>query len=89
MTTYNVTFNGPCFNKSKAKSGADLKNKRNSMVDVENDKPAFIRRPRTLNCYICGREYGIASLQIHVKACIKRFEMEEALKPIGMRRPVP
>ena len=27
-----------------------------------SDKPAFVRRPRTLVCYICGREYGTASL---------------------------
>jgi hypothetical protein len=51
--------------------------------------PAMVRRPRTLFCYICGREYGTASLPIHLKTCIKKFEMEEALKPPNLRRPVP
>ena len=27
-------------------------------------------------CYICGREFGTASLAIHLKACKKRFERE-------------
>jgi hypothetical protein len=33
-------------------------------------------------CYICGREYGSASLPIHIPSCIERFEREnEALPP--------
>jgi len=28
----------------------------------EKKPPAFVTRPRTLICYICGREYGTASL---------------------------
>lgn len=56
---------------------------------VFREKPALIRRPRTLFCYICGKEYGINSLQIHLKSCIKKFEMEESFKPPHKRRPVP
>jgi hypothetical protein len=59
------------------------------VTDPEKEKPAFVRRPRTLICYICGREYGTASLQIHLKACIKRYKIEESMKPPHLRRPLP
>jgi hypothetical protein len=75
MTTYNVTFSGPKLQHNK--KGIN----RNSSEQL--DKKPTVQRPRTLFCYICGREYGKASLQIHLKSCIKKFEMEEALKPIG------
>ena len=40
-------------------------------------------------CYICGREYGTASIDIHVKACQQKWEVEEGKKPVTQRRPVP
>ena len=46
-------------------------------------------RPKTLMCYICGREFGTKSLGIHIKSCIKKWEDEESHKPKGSRRPVP
>lgn len=33
-------------------------------------------KPKALMCYICGREYGTASLEIHLKTCKKKFENE-------------
>ena len=33
-------------------------------------------KPKALMCYICGREFGTASLEIHLKTCKKKFEME-------------
>ena len=102
LTTYNLTFKG--INKSrstlKGVGAARIMNNltaepihKNSIkdkdIDVINTKPTFMKRPRTFFCYICGREYGTASLQIHVKACIKKFEMEESVKPPHLRRPVP
>jgi hypothetical protein len=52
-------------------------------------KPAFITRPRTIVCYICGREYGTASIDIHLKTCKQKWEYEEAKKPVNQRRPIP
>lgn len=49
----------------------------------------FMRKPRALMCYICGREYGTASLQIHLKTCMKKWENEESKKPYKDRRPMP
>ncbi|CAD8137596.1 unnamed protein product [Paramecium pentaurelia] len=46
-------------------------------------------RPKTLICYICGREYGTKSLEIHLKTCQEKFLMEEAKKPKNQRRPLP
>lgn len=47
------------------------------------------KMPRTLVCYICGREYGTKSLGIHLKTCVKKWEIAESQKPKRERRPVP
>ena len=52
-------------------------------------KPAFIQKPKSVVCYICGREYGTASIDIHLKTCVKKWEQEESKKPPKERRPVP
>lgn len=49
----------------------------------------FGSKPRALMCYICGREYGTTSLQIHLKTCMKKWEIEESKKPKKERRPMP
>jgi hypothetical protein len=45
--------------------------------------------PRTLVCYICGREYGTRSLGIHLKTCIKKWHMANEQKDRKDRRPIP
>eukprot|EP00347_Sterkiella_histriomuscorum_P001028 403373615 len=51
--------------------------------------PAIIQRPKTIFCYICGREYGSLSIEIHLKSCKQKWEIEENKKPAKERRPVP
>ena len=46
-------------------------------------------RPRGVMCYICGREYGSTSIEIHLKACKKKWETQEEQKPKRERRPLP
>ena len=46
-------------------------------------------RPRGIICFICGKEYGTASIEIHLKTCKKKFELQELEKPASIRRPVP
>jgi len=46
-------------------------------------------RPKALMCYICGREYGTASLDIHLKTCEKKWEAAQTLLPLKERRPCP
>ena len=58
-------------------------------ASMSPSKPAFIQKPKTVMCYICGREYGTTSIEIHIKSCIKKWEIEEGKKPLKERRPVP
>ena len=41
-----------------------------------NNKSKIAQRPVALVCYICGREYGTRSLEIHIKTCEKKWENE-------------
>ena len=44
------------------------------------------QRPRGLICPLCGREYGTASLQIHMKSCRQKFELQQQDLPKNMRK---
>ena len=43
-------------------------------------------KPRMLVCPLCGREFGTASLEIHMKSCKKKFELQQQDLPKNMRR---
>jgi len=45
--------------------------------------------PRSMCCYICGRQCLISSWDMHEQACIKKWEETESAKPPGQRRPLP
>ena len=49
----------------------------------------FAKRPKTIVCYICGREYGSKSLTIHIKTCEKKWYIEQDQLPKKQRRPCP
>ena len=36
-----------------------------------------------------GREFGTTSIEIHLKSCKKKWEIEEGKKPPKERRPLP
>ena len=40
-------------------------------------------------CYICGREFGSASISIHIPQCEKKWENEQLKLPKHQRRPPP
>ena len=40
-------------------------------------------------CYICGREYGTKSIDIHIPQCKKKWIAVESQKPVKERRPLP
>ncbi|XP_071997328.1 zinc finger protein 474-like [Engystomops pustulosus] len=46
-------------------------------------------KPKTLICYICGREFGTKSLPIHEPKCLEKWKIENDKLPKGQRRPVP
>jgi hypothetical protein len=52
-------------------------------IQEEKAEPKVIVRPKALMCYICGREYGTASLEIHLKTCRKKWDTDQEKKPPG------
>lgn len=47
------------------------------------------KRPKAVMCHICGREFGTASISIHIPQCEKKWIDQESQKPKNQRRPVP
>jgi len=45
--------------------------------------------PKSITCYICGRGYGTRSIKIHLKSCIKKWDIIQSRKPKKERRPCP
>ena len=52
-------------------------------------KTPVIRRPPTIVCYICGREFGSKSISIHEPQCLEKWHVENARLPPHQRRPEP
>ena len=46
-------------------------------------------KPRTVVCYICGREFGTQSLEIHERQCLQKWHIENNKLPKHQRRPAP
>ncbi|EQC40145.1 hypothetical protein SDRG_02795 [Saprolegnia diclina VS20] len=55
----------------------------------EPPKMDAARRPKVRLCYVCGREYGLSSFEIHLKQCKLLWIAQEEKKPLRERRPVP
>ncbi|XP_028405054.1 uncharacterized protein LOC114527562 [Dendronephthya gigantea] len=53
------------------------------------EQPREPVKPKTIICYICGREFGSASISIHEPQCLKKWKLENNSLPKHMRRPVP
>lgn len=56
-----------------------------------NDSPAGSQpfKRRLVVCYICGREFGSKSIDIHEPQCMKKWHMENAKLPKHLRREEP
>ena len=54
-----------------------------------SEQPTEPVRPKTIVCYICGREFGTASISIHEPQCLKKWKVQNNALPKHMRRPVP
>ncbi|KAI8829188.1 hypothetical protein BJ741DRAFT_623726 [Chytriomyces cf. hyalinus JEL632] len=54
---------------------------------VVDSKPGA--RCPSVTCYLCGREFGTASIGIHEPKCIERWEKTQAALPKDQRRPRP
>jgi len=53
------------------------------------EAPTKTTKPMCVTCHVCGRDFGTASFQIHLFQCEKKWEAQEARKPLEERRPVP
>jgi hypothetical protein len=40
-------------------------------------------------CYICGREFGTKSIDIHEPQCLEKWRIQNAKLPREQRRPEP
>ena len=47
------------------------------------------RGPKTVICYICGREFGSKSIGIHEPQCLEKWKVANSKLPKEMRRPAP
>uniref|UniRef100_A0A2C9JJT7 C2HC/C3H-type domain-containing protein n=1 Tax=Biomphalaria glabrata TaxID=6526 RepID=A0A2C9JJT7_BIOGL len=66
----------------------------NSLVDKSNSgsksrEESPQRGPKTVICYICGREFGTKSISIHEPQCLDKWKTQNSQLPKEMRRPVP
>ena len=56
----------------------------------QNFRPSKVtRKPPTVVCYICGKEYGTRSISIHEPQCLNRFEIDNRKLPVNERKPLP
>ncbi|XP_054254162.1 zinc finger protein 474 [Indicator indicator] len=62
---------------------------KNGAASTVLDKAKVVRRPPTVICYICGREYGTKSISIHEPQCLKKWHQENDMLPKHLRRPEP
>jgi hypothetical protein len=46
-------------------------------------------KPKSVLCYICGKEFGTQSISIHQGQCEKRFEAQQELLPADQRKALP
>ena len=57
--------------------------------DYGRRSPQPPRKPKTVVCFICGREFGTKSISIHEPQCMKKWELENSRLPKHLRRPPP
>ena len=76
---------GPTGNLSMSQN-IPKKSPRQSPKKNSPQKRAPGQRPRGLICPLCGREYGTASLQIHMKSCRQKFELQQQDLPKNIRK---
>ena len=77
---------GPTGNLSQSQSLPRKSPHKSPPKKTSPPKRAPGQRPRGLICPLCGREYGTASLQIHMKSCKQKFELQQRDLPKNLRK---
>ncbi|XP_008053862.1 zinc finger protein 474 [Carlito syrichta] len=75
--------------KSKGKEPRAHPNSPDNLTGLRKTLSGIPARPRTLICYICGREFGTLSLPIHEPKCLKKWKIENDRLPRELRLPLP
>lgn len=58
-------------------------------VKQDTSTEKIFRKPPSVLCYICGREYGTKSISIHEPQCLKKWHIENDKLPLSKRRSEP
>lgn len=61
----------------KIKNENNEKSEKSEKIDISNK--TLYNKPLTMNCYLCGKEYGTSSLTIHLKSCNENYIREKLL----------
>nr|CAD7404906.1 unnamed protein product [Timema poppensis] len=56
---------------------------------IKDWSPSASPTRRTVNCYLCGREFGSLSIAIHEPQCLNKWHLENSKLPTHQRRPEP
>lgn len=64
-------------------------NNPNDLTGLKKASGGVPARPRTLICYICGREFGSLSLPIHEPKCLEKWKIENDQLPRELRQSLP
>ena len=59
------------------------------LAGLKKASSGITTRPRTVICYICGREFGTLSLPIHEPQCLEKWKIENDRLPREFRQPLP
>ncbi|XP_022108662.1 zinc finger protein 474-like [Acanthaster planci] len=77
-------------NQGKERSTGTQRSTLGSVKQMQMSKPyPAVRRPQTVICYICSREFGTKSISIHEPQCLKKWALENERLPKELRRPPP
>lgn len=76
--------------KPKDGSGAKEANSSDTATGQKSERDVSPQRgPKTVICYICGREFGSKSISIHEPQCLEKWKVQNSKLPKEMRRPAP
>ena len=71
---------------------ANTNNNSKSSEGTSNTKKTMDQSPqgpKTVICYICGREFGTKSISIHEPQCLEKWKIQNNQLPKEQRRPIP
>ena len=74
---------------AKTPQGGQQLTSSSSMNRPTSFQPSPPSKPRTVICYICGREFGSKSLPIHEPQCLRKWKNENSKLPRGLQKPMP